>query len=95
MTVLMVPFFYILLKAGMFRIDPLEEEVGLDLSHHRGPCYDMTAPKVEDVEALNLHRSHHGVKTLIPIPHEGGVGDKTDKVASDESEDQVEMIADV
>merc|ERR1712187_162474 len=33
---LMTPFFYALKAAGMFRVDPLEEEVGLDISHHGG-----------------------------------------------------------
>lgn len=56
----MVPFFFGLLKAGMFRIDPLEEEVGLDISHHRGPCYDLSEPKQEHVEELKLRHSMHG-----------------------------------
>ena len=44
----------------MFRIDSLEEEVGLDISHHRGPCYDLSEPKQEHVEELKLRHSMHG-----------------------------------
>lgn len=65
-TVLMVPFFYILKIAGMFRVDPLEEEVGLDISHHRGAAYDLTGPNKDDVEELmEVRASKHG-KVEVP-----------------------------
>jgi Amt family ammonium transporter len=65
-TVLMAPFFYILKVAGMFRVDPLEEEVGLDISHHRGAAYDLTGPNKDDVEELmEVRASKHG-KVEVP-----------------------------
>jgi len=63
---LMTPFFVVLNVLGMFRVDPLEEEVGLDISHHRGAGYDMSAPKKEDVEELmEVRASKHG-KVEVP-----------------------------
>ena len=62
----MTPFFLMLNALGMFRVDPLEEEVGLDISHHRGAAYDLTAPKKEDVEELmEVRASRHG-KVEVP-----------------------------
>lgn len=59
--VTMTPFFYFLLVAGMFRVDPLEEEVGLDISHHRGAAYVMEGAKQEDVdELMEIRASKHG-----------------------------------
>jgi len=63
---LMTPFFYLLKIAGMFRVDALEEEVGLDISHHRGAAYDLTGPNKEDVEELlEVRASKHG-KVEVP-----------------------------
>jgi len=56
----MTPFFYCLKIFGMFRVDPLEEDVGLDISHHKGPAYELTGPNQEDVEELMVRRSQHG-----------------------------------
>ncbi len=53
----MTPFFIALNVLGMFRVDPLEEKVGLDISHHKGAAYDLSEPKKEDVE---LYVSKHG-----------------------------------
>jgi len=67
-AVLMTPFFYVLKNMGMFRVDPLEEEVGLDLSHHRGAAYDLSGPKQEDVEELmEVRASRHG---KVEVPQE-------------------------
>jgi Amt family ammonium transporter len=67
-TTLMTPFFYMLSMAGMFRVDPLEEEVGLDISHHRGAAYDLTGPNKEDVEELmEVRASRHG---KVEVPRE-------------------------
>jgi Amt family ammonium transporter len=64
--VMMTPFFIGLNALGMFRVDPLEEEVGLDISHHRGSAYDLSAPKKEDVEELmEVRASRHG-KVEVP-----------------------------
>eukprot|EP00526_Cylindrotheca_closterium_P009072 CAMPEP_0113618972 /NCGR_PEP_ID=MMETSP0017_2-20120614/9625_1 /TAXON_ID=2856 /ORGANISM="Cylindrotheca closterium" /LENGTH=514 /DNA_ID=CAMNT_0000528523 /DNA_START=31 /DNA_END=1575 /DNA_ORIENTATION=- /assembly_acc=CAM_ASM_000147 len=63
---LMTPFFVVLNVMGMFRVDPLEEEVGLDISHHRGAAYDMSGAKKEDVEELmEVRASKHG-KVEVP-----------------------------
>lgn len=63
---LMFPFFMVLNALGMFRVDALEEEVGLDISHHRGAAYDLSMPKKEDVEELmELRASKHG-KVEVP-----------------------------
>ena len=62
----MTPFFIVLNFAGMFRVDALEEEVGLDISHHRGAAYDLSGPKQEDVEELmEVRASRHG-KVEVP-----------------------------
>jgi len=61
------PIFIVLNALHMFRVDPLEEEVGLDISHHRGAAYDMSGPKKEVVEELNkLRASRHDNKVRIP-----------------------------
>ncbi|KAL3909674.1 MAG: hypothetical protein SGILL_007995 [Bacillariaceae sp.] len=63
---IMTPFFLLLNALGMFRVDALEEEVGLDISHHRGSAYDLAAPKKEDVEELmEVRASRHG-KVEVP-----------------------------
>ena len=61
-TVTMLPFFVLLKKFNMFRVDPMEEEVGLDISHHRGPAYDFSgAPKQADIdELIHVRASRHG-----------------------------------
>lgn len=65
-TTLMTPFFMVLRIAGMFRVDPLEEDVGLDISHHRGAAYDLEPAKKEDIEELmEIRASRHG-KVEVP-----------------------------
>lgn len=36
---LMIPFFFILKQVGLLRVDPEEEHMGLDVSHHGGSAY--------------------------------------------------------
>jgi Amt family ammonium transporter len=50
---LMTPFFGILNMLGMFRVDPLEEQVGLDISHHKGSAYNLDGPTGEELEKYN------------------------------------------
>lgn len=65
---IMYPFFMALNALGIFRVDPLEEEVGLDISHHRGAAYDMEPAKQGDVEELmEVRASKHG-KVEVPKP---------------------------
>lgn len=60
---LMTPFFIVLNALGMFRVDPLEEKVGLDISHHKGAAYDLTGPDRDDVDILAEKRAtSHGNK---------------------------------
>jgi len=60
----MIPFFVILRCLGLFRVDPLEEDVGLDISHHRGSAYNLDAPDKSAVDDLQLRRdSKHGKGT--------------------------------
>ena len=56
-TVIMTPFFYLLNMLGLFRVDSLEEEVGLDISHHKGAAYDISGPSEEVVEKYEVSRS--------------------------------------
>jgi len=51
-VVIMYPFFFMLNMLGMFRVDPLDEEVGLDISHHKGSAYDLDCSKKKNVEEL-------------------------------------------
>ena len=55
--VIMTPFFFALNFFGMFSVDPLEEKVGLDISHHKGAAYDLTRPDKEDVDVLTEKRA--------------------------------------
>lgn len=65
---IMLVFFVMLNAIGWFRVDPLEEEVGLDISHHRGSAYDLTEPHKEHVEQLmEVRASRHG---KIEVPSE-------------------------
>ena len=54
---IMLPFFTILRTIGWFRVDPLEEQVGLDISHHKGSAYNIDAPDSELVDALAEKRA--------------------------------------
>lgn len=66
-TVIMTPFFFALNALGMFRVDALEEEVGLDISHHKGAAYDLTGPSKEDVDELVARRSTAHGKVAAPV----------------------------
>ena len=65
-VVTMVPFFIVLRLIGFFRVDPLEEEVGLDISHHRGAAYDLSPPKDEHVQELREERASKHGKVEVP-----------------------------
>jgi len=58
---LMFPFFSLLKVLGMFRVDPMEEKVGLDISHHKGGAYDLAEPNQDDINELIA--SKHGSST--------------------------------
>merc|ERR1712127_659336 len=58
---IMTPYFHLLNFLGMFRVDSLEEEVGLDISHHKGAAYDLSGPTDEAKEKYELSTSQHKV----------------------------------
>jgi Amt family ammonium transporter len=49
-------FFSVLNFVGLFRVDALEEEVGLDISVHKGPAYD-TSGAANDAKVSELDAS--------------------------------------
>ena len=62
-SVTMGSFFYVLNMFGLFRISRLEEEVGMDISRHKGSCYnyeDGSAP-VDKVNELNTSRRNKAI----------------------------------
>merc|ERR1719361_129115 len=67
---IMYPFFFTLNMLGMFRVDPLDEEVGLDISHHKGSAYDLDGPSKTDVEEL-VTRNSEACANGIPDVSEG------------------------
>jgi Amt family ammonium transporter len=55
--VVMGCYFWVLNYFNMLRIDPLEEEVGMDISRHKGSAYDMSGlPDMKHVEDLSQRR---------------------------------------
>jgi Amt family ammonium transporter len=53
------PFCYTLKMLNWLRIDPLEEEVGMDISRHKGPCYEMDgegSAKASAIQELSASR---------------------------------------
>jgi ammonium transporter, Amt family len=60
--VVMGIYFIILNTLGMLRIDPLEEEVGMDISRHKGAAYDIQSNEehAKAVEDLSNRRSKDG-----------------------------------
>lgn len=88
-TVIMTPFFIGLNYLNMFRVDALEEEVGLDISHHRGAAYDYSQAKEEHVQELMEERaSKHG---KVEVPKE--VAQAAEE--AEEPEPVVESVPDV
>jgi ammonium transporter, Amt family len=54
--VVMGAYFYFLNVMDWFRIDPLEEEVGMDISRHKGAAWVIDAAKEDAVTQLSQHR---------------------------------------
>jgi len=65
-TAIMTPYFLLLNALGLFRVDSLEEQVGLDISHHKGAAYDMSGPSEEVKEKFELSMSQR----KLEIPNE-------------------------
>merc|ERR1712151_106867 len=68
-TVVMTPYFIILRCLGLFRVDELEEEIGMDISHHKGAAYDLSKPDDGAVDEFIEKRSHHGTKPVAAKTH--------------------------
>ena len=66
--VIMIPYFLALNALGLFRVDALEEEVGLDISHHKGAAYDMSGPSEEAKEKYEISTSQ---RKLVVEPDNG------------------------
>ena len=49
-TAVMLPFFVALRRFKMFRVDRLEEEVGIDIFHHKGAAYNSDRPDSDALE---------------------------------------------
>jgi len=64
-AVIMTPYFHLLNVLGLFRVDALEEEVGLDISHHKGAAYDLSGPTEGELEKYELNKS--GRKVEVPL----------------------------
>lgn len=58
-TVVMTPYFVMLRVLGLFRVDALEEEVGMDISHHKGAAYDLRQADDDKVDEFIEKRSFH------------------------------------
>ena len=56
-TVVFTPFTFFLKFINCLRIDALEEEVGMDISRHKGPAYRTDG--VDDAAIDNLNQSRH------------------------------------
>ncbi len=61
---IMLPFFSLLHIFNFLRIDPLEEKVGMDLSHHKGSAYDYSGPAKSDVDNYRLDHSIRKEKSI-------------------------------
>lgn len=62
----MTPFFLALNALGMFRVDAEEEEIGLDISHHRGAAYDLSGPSKENMESFTEIRAARQGEVELP-----------------------------
>jgi len=63
-SVIMVPYFHLLNILGLFRVDSIEEEVGLDISHHKGAAYDLSGPTEDAKEKYEISTSQR--KIVVP-----------------------------
>ena len=68
--VIMIPYFMLLNAMGLFRVDALEEEVGLDISHHKGAAYDMSGPSEAAVEKYEISTSQRKLEIYLPAEEE-------------------------
>lgn len=55
-TCLMGPYFLLLKHFNLFRVDPIEEEMGLDISHHGGPAYSHGGVDQDKIDTMKAKR---------------------------------------
>jgi len=55
-TATMFPFFYLLKVVGWFRVNEVDEEIGMDLSHHGGSTYTFEKPDPEVIAKYEERR---------------------------------------
>lgn len=67
---IMTPFFLLLNYIGWFRVDPQEEVVGLDISHHCGPAYNYSLVNDDDINDLIARRAAHQGRVEVPSKYE-------------------------
>ena len=56
----MLPFFYLMMRLDLLRVDDAEERMGLDVSHHGGAAYEATGA---DLLSANLAAKAASTKT--------------------------------
>lgn len=61
-SLIMIPYFHMLNVLGLFRVDSIEEEVGLDISHHKGSAYSIDKPNDASLEKFELLRSQRKIE---------------------------------
>lgn len=84
-SVTMGAYFYVLNIFGLFRITPLEEEVGMDISRHKGSAYDMdgSAPR-DKVSELNSSRRNLKHPIAKEVHHVEEASDKEEVAVEEE-----------
>jgi Amt family ammonium transporter len=74
-SAVMIPFFLFLKFAGLLRVSNIDEEVGLDISHHKGMAYTLDGPTDESINKYEIHKSQRRLE--IPTDIEQEVAEKT------------------
>lgn len=72
-------YFLALNAAGALRVSEIEEDAGMDISIHKGACYDNTMPSEEAI--VDLHNSRHGKKKYtVENGSENDINDELNEV---------------
>lgn len=60
--VTMGPLFTFLKAFGLLRVEKMEEEIGLDFSHHKGAAYNISNPRASEIDNYNSSRHLNATK---------------------------------
>lgn len=71
-------FFYVLNVFGLFRISRLEEEVGMDISRHKGSCYNYEDGSAPVDKVIELNASRHDSSQAKKLLEEHMSSDKAE-----------------